>query len=100
MDRQGWPKQYLLVGFKLPLEKVSSNNIIDIYPLSVKDKMNNTLNNSNLYANETNNEKGKHDWALGAIKMVRRFSMIMNCWIFSRQQTIELRVTLEFTPII
>lgn len=66
-DKDGQNNTFL-VGFKLPLEKVSSNNIIDIYPLSVKDKMNNTLNNNNLYANETNNEKGKHDWALGAIK--------------------------------
>jgi hypothetical protein len=66
-DNDGQNNAYL-VGFKLPIEKVNPNNIIDIYPLSVKDKMSNTLNNSNLYPNETNNEKGKHDWALGAIK--------------------------------
>ena len=57
-----------LFGFNSPLKKFTANDIIDIYPLTVKDKMNNTLNNNNLYANETNNEKGKHDWALGAIK--------------------------------
>jgi hypothetical protein len=73
-DKDGKNNAYL-VGFKLPLEKVNFNNIIDIYPLSVKDKMSNTLNNSNLYANETKNEKRKHDWALGAIK---KGQMILN----------------------
>jgi hypothetical protein len=66
-DKDGQNNTYL-VGFKLPLAKVNSNNIIDIYLHPVKDKMSNTLNNSNLYANVSNNEKGKHHWALGAIK--------------------------------
>lgn len=66
-DKDGQNNTYL-VGFKLPLDKVNSYNIIDIYPHSVKDEMSNKLNNTNLYANDTNKEKGKHDWALGAIK--------------------------------
>ena len=68
-DKDGQNNAYL-VGFKLPLEKVKSNNIIDIHTPSVKDKMSNALNNSNFYANETKNNKGKHEWALGAIKKV------------------------------
>jgi hypothetical protein len=66
-DKDGQNNAYL-VGFKLPLEKVKSNNIIDIYTLSVKNKMSKTLNNSNLYANETKNDKGIHKWALEVIK--------------------------------
>jgi hypothetical protein len=46
-DKDGQNNAYL-VGFKLPLEKVNSNNIIDIYTPSLKDKMSNALNNSNL----------------------------------------------------
>jgi hypothetical protein len=66
-DKDGQNNAYL-VAFKLPLEKVKANNIIDIYTLSAKNKMSNTLNNSNHYANETKNDKGKHEWALGTIK--------------------------------
>jgi hypothetical protein len=66
-DKDGQNNAYL-VGFKLPHEKVKSNNIIDIYTLSVKNKMSKTLNNSNLYANETKNDKRIHAWALEVIK--------------------------------
>ncbi|MGI8832924.1 MAG: hypothetical protein ACR2IS_09850 [Nitrososphaeraceae archaeon] len=66
-DKDG-PNNAYLVAYKLPLEKVKANNIIHIYILSSKDKMSNTLNNSSLYHNETKNDKGKHEWALGAIK--------------------------------
>jgi hypothetical protein len=37
--------------------------------------MSNALNNSNFNANETKNNKGKHEWALGAIK---KGQMILN----------------------
>ena len=73
-NKDGQNNAYL-VGFKLPLEKVNSNNIIDIYTPSVKHKMSNALNNSNFNANETKNNKGKHEWALGAIK---KGQMILN----------------------
>jgi hypothetical protein len=62
-----------LVAFKLPIDKVNVDTIIDINVLPSGDKMfkgsSNSLNNSIPYGDQDNNNyKGTHKWALQAIE--------------------------------
>jgi len=62
-----------LVAFKLPIDKVKVDSIIDINVLPSEDKTfkgpSNSLNNSIPYGDQDkNNDKGAHKWAVQAIK--------------------------------
>jgi hypothetical protein len=62
-----------LVAFKLPIDKVKVDSIIDINVLPSEDKTfkgsSNSLNNSIHYGDQDkNNDKGIHKWAVQAIK--------------------------------
>ncbi|HEU4824517.1 MAG TPA: hypothetical protein VFS97_13920 [Nitrososphaeraceae archaeon] len=75
---KGWTGQNgqnsaYLVAFKLPIDKVKVDTIIDINVLPSGDKMfkgsSNSLNNSIPYGDQdNNNDKGTHKWALQAIE--------------------------------
>lgn len=75
---KGWTGQNgqssaYLVAFKLPIDKVKVDTVIDINVLSSGDKMlkgsSNSLNNSIPYGGQdNNNDGGTHKWALQAIE--------------------------------
>lgn len=75
---KGWTEQNgqssaYLVAFKLPIDEVKVDTVIDINVLSSGDKMlkgsSNSLNNSIPYGGQdNNNDGGTHKWALQAIE--------------------------------